>query len=287
VNDGKKNVPFALPDEEEDVFSSVDPDSGDVLQSASAGRSSQGLPAVGHEASPSTKAPVPGTPPPAAGRSKGHASFPSARLTVEAVDMSVARKVEIDRPLYLIGGEGAHLHLQDPYVSRWHAQLRAEDGSLVLQDMGSVNGVYLRIADDLQLEDRDEIVLGNQRLIFRTTWDQRQQGQSTYHESIPPLGGNPPHDAARLVQMYSGGITGGVWRIRDRVTIGRTNADVSEPDDAWLSSPHATIERRGGKFFIKDAGSQYGTFIRVFDPVELIDGDCFIVGRSRIKISYT
>lgn len=284
MNDGKKNVPFALPDEEEeDVFSSVPTEGDDVITTSTnpSISTSRELPSVDTTSPPSTTGPVAGRPP-----SGGHSSVPRARLSVESVKMSASKSVDIDRPLFLIGGEGAHLQLDDPYVSRWHAQLRAEDGALVLQDMGSVNGVYLRIADDLQLEDRDEIVVGNQRLVFRTIWDEPHPDQNGYHEAIPLLGGNPPDDAARLVQVYSHGITGGIWRIHDRVTIGRRNADVCEPDDAWLSSPHATIERRGANFFIKDAHSKYGTFIRVFDPVELIDGDCFIVGRSRIKISY-
>lgn len=285
MNDGRKNVPFALPDDDEqDVFSSVDLDRDEeVVSSAPAPkfRTSQGLPAVAtsHPPAPSSA--------PAPGRAPTPAQSRHPRLTVEAANMSVARNVDIDRPLFLIGGEGAHLALQDDYVSQWHAQLRVEDGTVVLEDMGSANGVYLRIADDLQLEDGDEIVVGNQRFIFRTSWDPAPPAaHGPFAPNTPVQGGNLPPDAARLVQVYSGGVTGGIWRIHERVTIGRQNADVAEPDDPWLSSPHATIERRGTKFFIKDARSQYGTFIRVLDSVELIDGDCFVVGRSRIKITY-
>jgi len=282
VNDGRKNVPFTLPDDDEqDVFSSVDLERDEeVVSSVPTYRTSQGLPAVAH-----TQPSAPVSSAPAPGRAPTQARHP--RLTVESANMSVAHNVDIDRPLFLIGRDSAHLPLQDEYVSPWHAQLRIEDGAVVLEDMGSTNGVYLRIADDLQLEDRDEIVVGNQRFVFRTSWDLPQAEPPSPFGSHPPqLGGNSPSDAARLIQVYSGGVVGGVWRIRDRVTIGRQGADVAEPDDPWLSSPHATIERHAAQFFIKDVRSQYGTFIRVFDSVELIDGDCFVVGRSRIKITY-
>lgn len=280
MNDGRKNVPFALPDEDdEDVFSSVEVDRGDeVFTSTTSGgvRTSQGLPAVrsGSRQRGGSAAPHPGRAP------------AGPRLTVESANRAGAKTVDVDRPVFLLGREGAHLSLKDEYVSDWHAQIHLEEGAAVLQDMGSENGVYLRIADDLQLEDFDEIVLGNQRFVFRTTWDVPPAPSSPYEKRTPVLGGNLPADAARLIQLYSGDQIGGVWRIGERLTIGRQNADVCEPDDTWLSSPHAAIERRGSQFFIKDARSQYGTYIRVLDSVELIDGDCFIVGRSRIKISY-
>ena len=267
VTDGRKNVPFALPDDEdEDVFSSVEMDR--LQAPPPTFRTSGGMPAV-------------------TAADARAANVLRARLTVESARDAQPATVDVERDLFLIGGPSAHLHLRDDYVSAWHAQLRAEDRTLVLEDMGSENGVYLRIADELPLEDCDEIVVGNQRFVFRTSWDKpRDAPTGPFVTPVRSLGGNAPSAATRLVQLYSDGIIGGVWRIGDTLSIGRHNADVCEPDDAWLSDPHATIERRGAQFFIKDAHSQWGTFIRVFDPVELIDGDCFVVGRSRIKITY-
>lgn len=284
VNDGRKNVPFALPDDDEqDVFSSVDLPRSEGVPPQPTYSTASGMPAVQPEPQ-AAPAPVVTKPRTTGG---GLKAVRTPRLVVEAANIASTRTVEVDRPLYLIGRDGADLPLADDYVSRWHAQLRVQDGTLVLEDLGSQNGVYLRIADEMQLEDYDEIVTGHQRFIFRRTWDTaRPPHKSPFAVHTPIQGAAVPADATRLVQIYAGGIVGGVWRMKDSLVIGRQNADVTEPDDPWLSTPHAVIERRADTFFIKDARSQYGTFIRLLESVELIDGDCFVVGRTRIKVEY-
>ena len=208
------------------------------------------------------------------------------RLTVETAGRPGSRAVEVTADVFTIGRHDADLEIDDQYVAPLHAMIRLDSGAVFLQDTGSQNGVYLRIADDLALEDWDEIAVGTQRFVFRTSWDTPREQSNPNKPRTLAIGGNVPGDAARLIQTYSGGQIGGICRVFDRVTIGRTNSDVCEPDDQWLAAPHATIERRGQQFFIKDASSQLGTFIRLLDSVELIDGDVFMVGRTRIKIEY-
>lgn len=283
MNDGSKNVPFALPDEEdEDVFSSVEVERDeDVLTSSPVveGTPAGATPSVsgGNVRSANTSA---------SGPRPTVSSKPNAILKIDGPGLPSPETVDVNRLVFNIGRDRAHLALKDEYVSPWHAQLRIEGGKVVLSDLGSKNGVFLRIADDLQLEDFDEILVGRQRFVFRTTWDPPAQPASPNEPRTPALGGNLPPESARIIQMYSGEQIGTVTRVPDRIVIGRQNADVTAETDAELSSPHATIERRGSQFFIKDARSKHGTFIRVLDSVELIDGDCFMVGRSRISLSY-
>lgn len=272
MNDGRKDVPFALDDEEDDeVFSSVEVQrAGEARAAATPGRSGP-LSAPPISRSGALVAPRVAHP----------------RLIVENSGQSGSRTVDITSPTFTIGGASeADLELPDDYASDFHAQIRIDGTRTVLQDLGSQNGVYLRIADDLPLEDFDEIITGMQHFVFRTTWDTPPPPRNPHRQPAPTLGANPPRDAARLIQIFAGGQVGGVWRLASRLTIGRQHADVVEPDDPWLSAPHATIERRADKFFIKDTQSQYGTFIRLLDAVELIDGDVFMVGRSRITIHF-
>ena len=60
------------------------------------------------------------------------------------------------------------LTLDDPNVSRRHAELRREGGTWVVSDLGSTNGVKVngRRVDDHPLTPGDEIVLGLERLTF-------------------------------------------------------------------------------------------------------------------------
>jgi pSer/pThr/pTyr-binding forkhead associated (FHA) protein len=58
--------------------------------------------------------------------------------------------------------------VEDPNVSRRHAELRFEDGRWVIADLGSTNGVKVngRRVENSALEPGDEVVLGLARFRF-------------------------------------------------------------------------------------------------------------------------
>lgn len=274
MNDGRKNVPFAIDQEDDsDVFSSVE------VQRADESTFSGGGEVFGGAATPTL-------------RSSGALQAPRVattprvyvRLTVETSG-EATDQVDVTYPTFTIGRHGCDLDLKDQYVSSAHAMITVKRDVVRLRDLGSHNGVFLRIADDMSLEDWDEIACGSQRFLFRTTWDAPSgaAGSPNAH-TTPSMGGNLPADAVRLIQLYSGDQIGNVWRLGSHTTIGRRNADICEPDDDYLSDTHAVLQRRDGKVYIRDGNSQHGTFIRVLESVELIDGDVFQIGRTRLKI---
>ena len=81
--------------------------------------------------------------------------------------MDTGSTYELQTPVTLLGrGTDCDLRLVDPGVSRHHAELRVEDGQVVLVDLGSTNGTFVngqpmrRVA----LTDGTHVTLG------RTTW---------------------------------------------------------------------------------------------------------------------
>jgi pSer/pThr/pTyr-binding forkhead associated (FHA) protein len=58
--------------------------------------------------------------------------------------------------------------MDDPNVSRQHAELRLEDGAWAIHDLGSTNGIKLngRRSPGGKLSPGDEITLGVSRLTF-------------------------------------------------------------------------------------------------------------------------
>jgi predicted component of type VI protein secretion system len=97
-----------------------------------------------------------------------------------------------------IGREGCEVNLMDPEVSRRHAAIRDQGGSLAIEDLGSTNGTYVngtRIAAVTVLNAGDEVRLGN------TVWAIRSNAPAgaTSAGAAPPAAAAPQVTAARAV----------------------------------------------------------------------------------------
>ena len=266
--DGSRPFPFPT-EQSRDVFASIDID------------------APPQEANPEVEVepivdPAPDPDPP---KRSATELEPIARLTVRAAEGDV-RSAPVHAPRFVIGRANADLALDDEFVSPWHAQLFVADNVLTLEDMNSYNGVFLRIADELILEDRDELVLGQQRFVFRQDWESASRGDATDFD-VPRLGAPLAGSPVRLFQIMKGGRIRSIFNIGDGITIGGEGCDISCPEDFSLSSPHAEIVRDGDSFVLRDLDSEFGTFIRIHDTVEVVDGDCFVVGRTRLDLNFT
>ncbi|MEZ4510996.1 MAG: FHA domain-containing protein [Chloroflexota bacterium] len=80
-------------------------------------------------------------------------------------------EILLNQPLMRIGrGTSNEIVLQDPEVSRQHAQITQRDGICYLDDLGSTNGTFLntqRVIGTMALEDNDTINLGESiQLLF-------------------------------------------------------------------------------------------------------------------------
>jgi predicted component of type VI protein secretion system len=72
------------------------------------------------------------------------------------------RRIEVDGEL-VVGREDAGLTIDDEEISRRHAVLRASDGGIEIEDLGSTNGTYVngaRIQSATRLAGGDTVKLG-------------------------------------------------------------------------------------------------------------------------------
>jgi hypothetical protein len=77
---------------------------------------------------------------------------------------------ELTTPVTMLGrGTDCDLRLVDPGVSRHHAELRLEDGQVVLLDLGSTNGTFVngQPVRRVLLTDGTRVTLGRTTLVFR------------------------------------------------------------------------------------------------------------------------
>jgi pSer/pThr/pTyr-binding forkhead associated (FHA) protein len=182
--------------------------------------------------------------------------------------------------------EGDIVLKDDPYLSARHARIERRGDSFVLIDLGSVNGIYLRLRDPENLVDGDMILIGQQVLRFEIPSEaERQVGPATQH-GVMVFGTPEQPRLARLIQYTTEGLWRDVYHLhRNETVFGREAADLTFSDDPFLSRRHAAIvvhphERR---FVLRDLGSSNGTALRCRTEHVLVSGDQFRLGRHLFR----
>ena len=62
---------------------------------------------------------------------------------------------------FVIGqADDCNMVIPDGYVSRHHTKVFLSDGKLMLEDMGSSNGTFIRIREPMAVTEEDEILIG-------------------------------------------------------------------------------------------------------------------------------
>lgn len=210
--------------------------------------------------------------------------------------------------------EGHVIVGEDPYLSPRHVRIAHANGKVFLRDLGSTNGVYLRLAVtrdihggrgpevSVPLQDQDLILVGQQVLRF-DVMREGESGLGAASEHGTLLFGSPAAPRyARLSQRTVEGVTRDVYYLRKMETVlGRESGDVVFTEDPFLSRRHAAIRALGkdgsplappapgakpdvAKFALVDLGSSNGTFLRIRNEIELLPGDQFRVGQQLFRV---
>ena len=125
----------------------------------------------------------------------------SARLIVQQ-GPTPNEDILLNQPLMRMGrGTNNEIVLQDPEVSRQHAQITQRDGIYYLDDLGSTNGTFLntqRVIGTMALEDNDTINLGESIQLLFVDEFVAQEPFEAEHETLAdkrPLAeqDTPPH----------------------------------------------------------------------------------------------
>ncbi len=182
--------------------------------------------------------------------------------------------------------EGELVFAGDPYLSPRHARLRFQNGQWTLRDLDSVNGVYVRLRDAMELTDGDNLLIGQQVLRFERIDDvERPLGPASVR-GVLVFGTPEVPRYARLVQYTTEGVGRDLhYLYRDETVLGRENGDVVFTDDPFLSRRHASItfDRTTGRVTLRDLGSSNGTAVRLRGERALRNGDQFRIGRHLFR----
>jgi pSer/pThr/pTyr-binding forkhead associated (FHA) protein len=193
-------------------------------------------------------------------------------------------------PLYnginLLGRERGDLTFpQDAFLSPTHCKFTLQDGVLTVEDLGSENGVFVRIDQPVRLEHGDHFRLGQELLRFELV-DELRNGKPASRDGTEAQGSDARQEPwAVLSQMLTPDSWGRrVAIVKDRAALGREGGEVVFPEDGYVSRLHAELSRSDNGAVLKDLGSSNGTYVRVRGSLRLHSGSLILVGQQLFLI---
>jgi pSer/pThr/pTyr-binding forkhead associated (FHA) protein len=194
---------------------------------------------------------------------------------------------EVRNDTAVIGKDGDVVIVGDKFTSPRHASLSFRGGKLEIEDVGSLNGTFLRIRQPVELEFGDVFIAGDQllRLERNPPPNDGPDSSPTYFYSSPKW-----PTTFRVAQLWEAGCPGLCVVARgSALQVGRSGSDLNFPQDFWLNDAHCLVEDQGGDqqkgfFMLTDLGSRGGTFVKVRGPTRLNTGDEILIGRTRLRV---
>lgn len=175
----------------------------------------------------------------------------------------------------------------DPLLAVRHVVFDRSPETLDIVEIPGDSGVFRRAREPTLIRSGEVVFAGEQYLLARLAediasepWPPGEQPAETFGTPLPP-------PRLQVTQLLAGGLPGRVFSTdRDLITIGREGADLSFPQDRFMSGRHARIEiGHGGLLQVIDSGSLNGTFVRVQRlPHRLQPGDEILCGSMLFRV---
>jgi pSer/pThr/pTyr-binding forkhead associated (FHA) protein len=207
---------------------------------------------------------------------------PRFRLAARRSDGGPAAAFPLERDEVLCGRTEGEVRLaDDPTVSPRHARFTQVAGVLHVEDLGSVNGTFVRLREPRRIQVGDELRVGRQLLRLEPL----PRPAHADDRGVRAWGTRDAGCRFRLSQLLEGGGLGEVFPLRDGANeIGREAGEVTFPSDRYVSARHARIEVGPDGLTVADAGSANGTFVRIAGRTDLEPGDQLLVGAQLLCV---
>jgi len=204
------------------------------------------------------------------------------RLVLVRSDGAAGPALAVEKDEAICGRtQGDFLLADDPTVSPRHARLTLVDGTLRVEDLGSVNGTYVRLKEPRRMSLGDEFRVGRQLLRLEPL----PRPARSDEQAARPWGTKDPGYRYRLSQLLEGGGLGEIFPLREGENLlGREAGEVTFPGDRYVSARHARLRVSGAEVTLTDTGSSNGTYVKLAGPMELASGDQLLVGGQLLRV---
>ena len=178
-------------------------------------------------------------------------------------------------------GQGS-LFDADPYLSPRHAEFAFTDEGLIVRDLRSLNGVFVKIVAEERLESGDILRIGQELLRFDVI-----SAPTPLEDGTDVIGTPNPGYWGRVSVIVGRDVEGPAFPLYDEtVILGRERGDILFPEDGYVSGRHAQITFRDGHATLTDLGSSNGTFFRIRGSRSVPQGTLLLMGQQLFRASY-
>lgn len=169
---------------------------------------------------------------------------------------------------------------EDPTVSAVHARVKGVSDGVIVQDLGGLNGIFIKVAKEQPLENHDIIRAGDHFFLFEhVVKDEFTDDSGTLFYATPNNG-----EPFRIVEIVASGRAGrACLSVRGGLSVGRKNGDCIICDDMKMSPTHFSIHWCNGCAMLTDH-SENGTFIEVHREILLNKDAVFFVGHALFRV---
>lgn len=172
---------------------------------------------------------------------------------------------------------------RDEYLSPQHVSLTVSGDSVDVDDLDSLNGVFIQLKEVAELNHGDAVRIGQELLIFELL--------SQVEPVIPTQSDVVTHGSrrgrawGRLSRVSGRGKASVAFLLSSgEHVMGRERGDILFPDDGYVSGTHARIYRDGDKTFIEDLRSSNGTFLRIRKQATIGSGSLILLGKQPFRL---
>jgi pSer/pThr/pTyr-binding forkhead associated (FHA) protein len=181
-----------------------------------------------------------------------------------------------------IGRDHGELFESDGYLSPSHAVISVQGDVCRVRDLGSLNGVFVRMMNEEEIASGQIFRVGQELLRF----DQMDAARPL-EDGTEIMGSPNPGYWGRVTVIIGEDCDGASYPLAsETISIGRERGDITFPDDGYVSGLHAQVSTRDGQFFISDMGSSNGTFMKVSGERELPKGSFVLFGQQLFRIDF-
>ena len=170
----------------------------------------------------------------------------------------------------------------DGYLSPIHAMLDIRGQQAVVRDLDSLNGVFVKMTGEEELQSGQIIRIGQELLRYEIIPTPEPTADGT------ELMGSPnPGFWGKLTVIIGREVTGAAFPLLgESCTLGRERGEINFPDDGYVSGLHARVILRDGHVFLADLGSSNGTFVKV-NGERAVGHDSFVLlGQQLFRLNF-